>query len=154
MINTKPFACSFHLNVNNMASFFLDAAFVDMDTWEQEMLKIVTMYINGEYTEIVTSYKEEMLMRRGKRTNLHQISFLSQEIDRAQILMELFEHEKNFNAAKINVVNLLMDVYENSVNTDEIAGIRLWVLSILFKRPRFQLQVIRFRCNERAFFQW
>ncbi|KAJ3131653.1 hypothetical protein HK100_006142 [Physocladia obscura] len=89
----------------NGVSIIYDSAIADLQNIEAEMLKMATIYINnGLYGRVVASasFFDDLLLKRDKnKSDIKDVTFINPSVDRAQLLLELFDSEVKFQTAKI-----------------------------------------------------
>lgn len=123
-------------------SFIYDAAVDDLKNLETELAKIATHYINnsaGGAEDAPESLIQTIRKQFIEKNYGEEMSLLNTEIDREQLLLDLYEHEVKFQYAKILLINSYMDVYEHTVNPSYIRKLMQIVTDFIRLRPHFVL---------------
>ncbi|KAJ3128094.1 hypothetical protein HK098_005148 [Nowakowskiella sp. JEL0407] len=119
-----------------------DVAIKDLETLEQELLRIATIFINNELADFqnTASYAEEMRSKIQERRNtIKNISFLNPSVDRTQILLDLYTSEVQFQYSKIRLINTYMELYEHSSTLDIIQKNVQLLTNLIHLRPCLNL---------------
>ncbi|KAJ3291858.1 hypothetical protein HK104_005749 [Borealophlyctis nickersoniae] len=120
-------------------SLLYDAAIEDMKVLERNLLKFATIIINngaGGVEHLSTTYMDELRFQFSeRRTEFQDATFLNPKVDRAQLLLELFEAEVKFQYAKIELVNLYLEVFEHTSDVPGIEKIAQIITNIIHLRP-------------------
>ncbi|TPX37057.1 hypothetical protein SmJEL517_g00863 [Synchytrium microbalum] len=102
-----------HTRDYNGVPFIYDSAVADLEKLEHELIKIGTLCINGGvggHEAVDSTYMDEMRSRASeRRSDVNDETFLNPGCDRAQVLLELYEHEVKFQNAKIELTNCLLE---------------------------------------------
>ncbi|KAI9005402.1 hypothetical protein BC832DRAFT_487234 [Gaertneriomyces semiglobifer] len=138
-------------------AFIYDAAIDDMKGLEKAMLRIATAYINaaavGQSTRDLSIdkdtlerekiYEEEMRFKLSERKtdyNDAHYTFLNPDLDRSQLLLEMYDHEVKFQYAKIELINIYLEVYENTYDPTRITRITQIITDLMHLRPTFDFE--------------
>ncbi|KAJ3231446.1 hypothetical protein HDU81_003753 [Chytriomyces hyalinus] len=119
-------------------SIVYDVAIADLKNLEFELLKTATIYVNnGLYGRVVAnaSYFEDMITKKDRKSEVKDATFINPVIDRAQILLELFDAEVKYQNAKIETINCYMEVFEHSRSLDDIKRVSQIIINLLHMRP-------------------
>ncbi|KNC95831.1 uncharacterized protein SPPG_09577 [Spizellomyces punctatus DAOM BR117] len=135
--------------------FVYDVAVDDLKTLETTLLKAATLYINygpvdeGRQStpeptdsgiESDRKYEDEMRFKMSERKADFlegSYTFRSPNLDRAQLLLELYDHEVKFQFAKMELVNAYMEVYEHTRDPCRIQRIAQIITDLMHIRPNF-----------------
>lgn len=110
-----------------------DCTFMDMRAVEQEMLKIVSFYIN----------KVEPMQDRDLRNVLPCV-------DRLGIVKEVLYWEEKFQRSKLKLCLHYMECYDHTCDTLEQQRLIQIVVELMAKRPRMNLAANHFKDSYRA----
>ncbi|KAJ3140712.1 hypothetical protein HDU90_008015 [Geranomyces variabilis] len=138
-----------------------DVAVDDMKRLEASLLKMATIYINAgravydgkESSETSMSamddernYGESMRGRISERKAEFlqfvegRYTFLNPDMDRTQLLLELYDHEVKYQFAKIEAINAYMEVYEHTQDPPRIRQVAQVVTNLIHARPHYELK--------------
>jgi hypothetical protein len=101
-----------------------DSTFVDMRVLEQEILKIMSYYINKVEVEAM------------HQTDLRNVF---PTIDRFNLIKEVLECEDRYQKAKLELVFCYLECYEHTCDTLEQQQTIQIIVDLMAKRPRFNL---------------
>lgn len=110
-----------------------DASFADMRSMELEILKTCSFYIN----------KAEPLLDNDMR-NCYPA------VDRLRILEDVMKYENEFQEAKLELVQLMMECYEHTADVLEQQRLIQVVVDEMAKRPRLNLAASHFKDSYKA----
>ena len=110
-----------------------DCVFMDMRALEQEMLKIVSFYIN----------RVEPMQDRDLRNILPSV-------DRLAVLKEVIHWEELYQRSKLRLCMQYMECYEHTCDTLEQQRLIQIVIDLMAKRPRMNLAANHFKDSYRA----
>ena len=110
-----------------------DCAFTDMRAVEQEVLKIVSFYIN----------KVEPMQDRDLRN-------VMPTIDRLGIIKEVLHYEELYQRAKLRLCLHYMECYDHTCDTLEQQRLIQIVVELMARRPRMNLAANHFKDSYRA----
>eukprot|EP00842_Homolaphlyctis_polyrhiza_P006956 jgi/Hompol1/84/HPOL_002445-RA len=119
-------------------AFVYDVAFQDLEQFDKEMLRILTIYINASRKDdhVMPEYLDELRFRvSNKRNDILNATFLNPESDRAQAMLEYYEAHLKFQYSKIELVNTYLEVYENVTEIEKIKAVALIITSIVHMKP-------------------
>ena len=110
-----------------------DCTFMDMRAVEQEILKIVSFYIN----------KVEPMQDKDLRNVLPNV-------DRLAIIKDVLDWEEKFQRAKLQLCLQYLEAYEHTCDTLEQQRLIQIVVDVMARRPRMNLQANHFKDSYRA----
>ncbi|KAJ3015420.1 UNVERIFIED_CONTAM: hypothetical protein HDU68_012744 [Siphonaria sp. JEL0065] len=120
-------------------SIVYDSAIQDLQDLENEMLKMATIFINNGLNGRVAAgagFFDDLLLKRDKnKSDIKDITYINPLVDRAQLLMELFDSEVKYQNAKIEAVNVYMEVFEHTRGYDEIKKLSQIIINLVYARP-------------------
>ncbi|KAJ3107131.1 hypothetical protein HDU97_004824 [Phlyctochytrium planicorne] len=121
-----------------------DAALDDLKNLERDMLKLATAFINNGLNgreAISLGYMDELRFKMAERkAEIKDITFLNPLIDRAQLLLEMYDAEVKFHFAKIDAINCYLEVYEHSFDEESISNVCQILTNIIHQRPHFNFE--------------
>lgn len=119
--------------------FLYDVAISDMEKFETEAKKILTIYINGASgvnSSPISSYLEELRPKFPKfRDQQSHVTFLNPQADRAQILLEFYESHIDYQYAKIECINNYLEVFEHTIDPEKSTDIVQIIVNIIHSKP-------------------
>lgn len=85
-----------------------DVAFKDMELFDDEMIRILTAFINSKNVKdgrVDSAYLDELRYRStSKRAELPNVTFRNPNADRSQMILEYYEAYHDYNYSKIQVI--------------------------------------------------
>ncbi|KAI8608274.1 hypothetical protein BC830DRAFT_19898 [Chytriomyces sp. MP71] len=115
-------------------SIIYDVVLSDLQILENELTKLATIYINnGLYGRVQgnSSFYNDLLLKKERRADVKDATFINPIVDRAQLLLELYDAEVRYQNAKIEVVGCYMELFEHCKSSSDLKKlpIKLLVLS-------------------------
>ncbi|KAJ3322787.1 hypothetical protein HDV06_002648 [Boothiomyces sp. JEL0866] len=125
--------------------FIYDAALKDLENFEDEMLKVLTQYINSPESTIDPVYLDELRFRtKNNRTDLPNVTFRNPNLDRMQFMLEYYEAYHEYHYAKIQTINCYLEGFENTVTVKKSKEIAQIIANILYSKPIFDFEAKNF----------
>ncbi|KAJ3269943.1 hypothetical protein HDV01_000789 [Terramyces sp. JEL0728] len=125
--------------------FIYDVALKDLEAFEDEMLKVLTQYINSPESTIDPAYLDDLRFRtKNNRTDLPNVTFRNPNLDRVQFMLEYYEAYHEFHFAKIKVINCYLEGFENTVCVKKSREIAQIISNILYSKPVFDFDTKNF----------
>ncbi|KAJ3033499.1 hypothetical protein HDV00_006315 [Rhizophlyctis rosea] len=125
-------------------SVIYDAAITDLQHLETNLLKLATIYINnkaGGHEHVSISYMDGLRFRLAeRRTEFQDATFLNPTLDRAQLLLELYEAEVKFQFARMELVNVYLEVFEHTSDVQSIDKIAQIITNEMYLRPHMDFE--------------
>ncbi|KAJ3088326.1 hypothetical protein HK102_009028 [Quaeritorhiza haematococci] len=126
-----------------------DVVFEDLKKLEKDIFKLATITINHGLNgkeQIPAKYIDELRLKMAERrsADFQDTSYLNPTVDRSQLLMELYDHEVRFQYAKIELVNLYMEIYEHTEDKASITKLAQIITNTIHMRPFFDFDSIYF----------
>ena len=123
--------------------FVYDVALNDLRAFDDEMLKILTVYINGSRANTYASpeYLDQLRFRTAnRRNNTGNYTCLNPEVDRSQMIMEFYEMHIKYQYSKIQLINAYMEMYENVIGMKETKQIAGLITNAVHSKPLIDLE--------------
>ncbi|KAJ3313302.1 hypothetical protein HDV04_002286 [Boothiomyces sp. JEL0838] len=103
--------------------FIYDVALKDLEAFEDEMLKVLTQYINCPESVIDP---------------------MNPNLDRVQFMLEYYEAYHEYHYAKIQTINCYLEAFENTVTVKKSKEIAQIIANILYSKPIFDFEAKNF----------
>ncbi|KAJ3000741.1 hypothetical protein HDV02_003543 [Globomyces sp. JEL0801] len=129
-------------------AFIYDIAVTDLQQFDEEMIKVLTAFINSKNNSdgsVNMEYLDELRFKTSNRnTDLPNITFRNPDADRIQLMLEYYESYHDYFYAKIQLINCYMEVFENTINTDKVIQLSQIICQLLLKKPEIDFQARTF----------
>jgi hypothetical protein len=122
-----------------------DLSLSDLEKFDDEMIKIITQYINSKNNcdgSLNMAYLDELRFRTSnKRSDLPNVTFRNPSADRMQMMMEYYEYYHEYNSSKIQLINAYMELMEHTISADRMKNVAQIITNIIHQKPIFHLEV-------------
>ncbi|KAI9183893.1 hypothetical protein H9P43_002945 [Blastocladiella emersonii ATCC 22665] len=106
-----------YLSNDEGQNIIYDVSYADLKTVEARLMRMASAMINRNAKES-EDHRDDFFMEHARlklrdHKDIMDVSFAAPEIDRQQMLLELFESEVKLNERKMMLVNALLEMYEH-----------------------------------------
>ncbi|KAH9272139.1 hypothetical protein BASA83_005731 [Batrachochytrium salamandrivorans] len=123
--------------------FVYDVAFADLEKFDQDMLKIGTIFINQNSANghVDSKYLDEMRFRMSNRRQESSCAtYLNPQADRSQIILEIYEAQVQYLYSKIELINSYLEGLEHTTDIGNIKELAQIITNIIHAKPDIDIE--------------
>ncbi|XJO74599.1 hypothetical protein BDV3_005400 [Batrachochytrium dendrobatidis] len=124
-------------------SFIYDMAFTDLENFETQMLKVITVFINQNALDehVYPDYLDELRFRMSnRRYETSNATYLNPHADRSQMMLEFYEAHLLYTYSKIELINSYLEAYEHTTDVTSIKELAQIITNTIHTQPEIDFE--------------
>ncbi|KAJ3307179.1 hypothetical protein HDV03_002690 [Kappamyces sp. JEL0829] len=123
--------------------FLYDVSLKDLEDFENEMLKVLTVFINTKSKDnhVDPEYLDDLKFRTSnKKADMPNATFRNPAADRAQMLLEYYEGYLEYNYSKIQLLNGYLEAFEHVVHSAKVNELAQLITELIHSKPAINFE--------------